>query len=364
MDIPKNKTAGPEKEELLREWISGIGALDEVSMQKASARWDRIAKPLHSLGKLEEILIRIAGIQRTPDIDMEARALAVFCADNGVVREGISQTGQEVTAIVSENFVSGRTSCCRMAEKANVDVFPFDFGIARDTSVNKEYKIAYGTRNMAEGPAMTRKEAVRGVLGGVEIARKLYGKGYRILAQGEMGIGNTTTSSAAASVLLREKPEHMTGKGAGLSEEGLRRKISVIRKSIEVNQPDPEDPVDVLAKVGGFDLAGMAGLAIGGGLFHIPVVMDGFISLTASLIAVKLCPQLKDYLIASHVSKEPASMRILSEFGMDAVIHADFCLGEGTGAVSLFPLLDLAGCVYREMRTFDEIAVTQYKEYR
>ena len=364
LDLLDELMSGTMDENLLKKLVSEISLPDGDSMKEASERWNRIAKPLHSLGKLEDILIRIAGIQKTPDIEIEKRALAVFCADNGVVREGVSQTGQEVTATVSENFLSGRTSSCRMAVKAGVDVFPYDIGIARDTAVCRDYKVCCGTRNMAKGPAMTREQAVRGILGGMKAAGRLYGMGYRILAQGEMGIGNTTAGSASAAVLLHEDPERMTGRGAGLSDEGLFKKISVIKKAIEINQPDPEDPVDVLAKVGSLDIAGMAGLAVGGGLFHIPVVMDGFISTAASLLAVRICPRVRNYLIASHVSKEPASGRILEELGTDAVIHGDFCLGEGTGAIALFPLLDLACSVYREMSTFEEISVTQYTEYR
>ena len=349
---------------LLQDMIGSIEDPDQAVMQDVRERWNRIAKPLHSLGKLEDLIVQIAGIQRTARIDIEKRAVIEFCSDNGVVKEGVTQTGQEVTAIVSENFKTGNTCACAMARRANVDLFPFDFGICRDTTVCADHKIAYGTANMAEGPAMTRDMALKGLLEGMSIARGMHDKGYRILAHGEMGIGNTTTSSAVSSVLLCEEPERMTGRGAGLPDEGLARKIQVIKKAIEVNRPDPKDPVDVLSKVGGFDIAGMAGLVLGGALCRMPVVMDGFISLTASLIAVRICPKAVAYLIPSHVSKDPAAELLLRELKKDAMIHGGMFLGEGTGAIALFPLLDLAQAVYSEMSTFDDIAVEQYEDYQ
>ena len=179
-----------------------------------------------------------------------------------------------------------------------------------------------------------------------------------------MGIGNTTTSSAVASVLLDQPVETMTGRGAGLTSEGLNRKVAAIKKAIELNRPDPADPVDVLAKVGGLDIAGMAGVFIGGAALGMPVVMDGFISCVSALIAVKICPQVQDYIIASHVSKEPAAHLILKELDKEAIIHAGMCLGEGTGAVALFPLMDLSCAVYNSMSTFGDINVEQYEELK
>ena len=217
---------------------------------------------------------------------------------------------------------------------------------------------------MTKGPAMTREQAVKGIEAGIAMVEELKEKGYQILATGEMGIGNTTTSSAVASVLLKQSVESMTGRGAGLTSEGLVRKIAAIRKAIEVNQPDPEDAVDVLAKVGGLDIAGMTGVFLGGAVYHIPVVMDGFISCVAALIAMEICPAAGDYIIASHVSKEPAAHLILEHMKKEAILHADMCLGEGTGAVALFPILDLAAAVYSSMSTFDEIHVEQYEELK
>ena len=346
----------------LEETIKKISAPDERAAQAAAKRWDSIAKPLHSLGKMEEFVIQIAGIMGTPDIDIKKRALVAMCADNGVVAEGVTQTGQEVTAIVAENFLSGDTSACVMCRQCGTDVFPVDVGMVKDTRVPTDLKVMYGTENMAKGSAMTREQAVKGIEAGIEMVRRLHEKGYRLLATGEMGIGNTTTSSAVASVLLDRPVEEMTGRGAGLSSDGLKRKIGAITRAIEVNRPDAADPVDVLAKVGGLDIAGMAGVFLGGAAMHIPVVCDGFISCVAALVAQRICPQAASYMIASHVSKEPAAALILEALGKEAVIHGEMCLGEGSGAVALFPFLDMGAAVYRSMSTFEEIKVEQYEE--
>lgn len=348
----------------LEEAIARIEPLDKRAMEIAQKRWDSIAKPLHSLGKLETVLTQIAGITKDPQIDLSKRALIAMCADNGVVEEGVTQSGQEVTAIVAENFLKGDTTVCAMCRQSHAEVFPVDIGMVTDTKVRTDHKIAYGTKNMTKGPAMTREEAVRGIEAGIAMAEELKEQGYQILATGEMGIGNTTTSSAVACVLLDRPVEEMTGRGAGLTSHGLGRKITAIRSAIEINQPDPTDPVDVLAKVGGFDIAGMTGIFLGGAALHIPVVMDGFISCVAALIAIRLCPAAGDYILASHVSKEPAAHLILKQMKKEAILHADMCLGEGTGAVALFPILDMAMAVYHSMSTFEDIHVEQYEELK
>ena len=343
--------------------VSGIHPADVVTKGNAQKKWNSIAKPLHSLGKLEDHIMQIAALTGDTDVNLNRKALIVMCADNGVVEEGVTQTGQEVTAIVAENFLTCNTSAAIMCKKAGVDIFPIDIGMAADTKVPR-YKTANGTANMTKGPAMTREQAVKGLEAGIDMVRELNDKGYRILATGEMGIGNTTTSSAVASVLLKQPVEEMTGRGAGLTSEGLVRKINAIKKAITLNKPDPEDAIDVLAKVGGLDIAGMAGVFLGGAVYGIPVVMDGFISCVSALIAMRICPTARDYILASHVSKEPAAHLILENIGKEAIIHADMCLGEGTGAVALFPILDLAAAVYHSMSTFDDIHVEQYEELK
>lgn len=348
----------------LKDALKQIKPLDAKAMELAQKRWDSIAKPLHSLGKLETAVIQLAGITGNVNVDISKRALVAMCADNGVVEEGVTQTGQEVTALVAENFLKGITTVCVMSRKCGADVIPVDVGIAVDTAVRTDHKIAYGTKNMTKEPAMTYEQAIKGIEAGISMVQELKEKGYQIIATGEMGIGNTTTSSAVASVLLEQPVEEMTGRGAGLSSAGLQRKIQAIKTAIEKHQPNKEDAIDVLSKVGGFDIAGMAGLFIGGAAFGVPVVADGFISCVSAMVAISICPSVRDYLFTSHVSKEPAAHKVLEYLGKDAILHADMCLGEGTGAVALFPILDLALEVYGTMSTFNDIDLDQYEELK
>ena len=288
----------------LAEVIHSITPADQRAAAAAKARWDTIAKPLDSLGALETAVIRMAAMTGSPNVDISRRAVVVMCADNGVVAQGVTQTGQEVTAIVAENMSSGDTSVCAMARAAGAEVVPVDIGTATPLKGERilQKNIRRGTADLTQGPAMTRQEAERAVLTGVEIARDLCAKGVKLLGTGEMGIGNTTTSSAVAAVFLDKEPVVMTGRGAGLSSEGLQRKIKAIETGIAVNKPDPADPLDVVSKVGGLDLAGLAGVFLGGALCRVPVLVDGFISSVAALIAARLCPACKDYMLGSHAS--------------------------------------------------------------
>lgn len=344
----------------LQEAINRIKPLDERAMKAGRSHWDSIAKPLGSLGKLEQAVVQIAGIQRTPNVHIGKKGLVIMCADNGVVREGVTQSGQDVTAVVAENFLDEKSCVAIMCRQANVGIFPVDIGMAVDTPRVEKRKIAYGTKNMAKEPAMTRNQAVRAIETGIAKACELGEAGYEILATGEMGIGNTTTSSAMTSVFLGLEPERVTGRGAGLPAEGLRRKIEVIEKAIALNRPDSGDPVDVLSKVGGLDIAGLAGVFLGGAACGIPVVMDGFISAVAALTAVKIAPACSPYILASHISKEPAANVLLKALGKEAFLTCDMCLGEGSGAVALFPLLDFASEIYHQMSTFDEVPFDAY----
>lgn len=345
----------------LEQVIRQIRPLDEHAMEQAKKQWNSIAKPLHSLGKLEEHIIRIAGITGDPDVKIEEKALIVMCADNGVVEEGVTQTGQEVTAIVAENFLSGETSAAIMCKKAGARILPIDIGMAGKTKV-PDYKVACGTRNFAKEPAMTRDQALQSILTGVRIVEEQKKAGVELLATGEMGIGNTTTSSAVLAALLQIDPEKVTGRGAGLTSAGLSRKVQVIRQALALHRPDANDPVDVLAKVGGFDIGGLAGVYLGAAKMRLPVLIDGFISGTAALLACRLCPEAKEYMIASHKSKEPGMQILLEALGLSASLDCDMCLGEGTGAVAFFPVLDMAAAVYRQMSTFADIQVEEYQE--
>lgn len=344
----------------LEETMQKIRPVDVAAMAAAKQHWDGLGKPLGSLGRLEKALIQIAGIQRTGDVHIDRKALVIMCADNGVVEEGVTQCGQEVTATVAENFLDEKSCVAIMCRRAGTKICPVDIGMAVDTPRVEKRKIAYGTKNMAKEPAMTREQAVQALEVGIHMVEELKEKGYGIIATGEMGIGNTTTSSAVTAVLLEQDPAEVTGRGAGLSGTGLKKKISVIRDAIALHKPKKEDPIDVLAKVGGLDIAGMAGVFLGGAACRIPVVADGFISCVAALCAIRICPAVKDYVITSHKSKEPASMMILEALDIPVFLDCDMCLGEGTGAVTIYPILDMALAVYGGMCTFSDNQMENY----
>lgn len=378
-----DKMEGKNVEEEIEQQIKQIHHLDKKAMEEAKRHWDQIAKPLNSLGLLEEMLVQIAGITKSSQICLDKKAVLVFCGDNGIVEEGVTQTGQEVTAIVAENLGRGKSCVCIMAEKAKAAVYPVDMGVSRkltgygefadgrdelDTAERNVYpilnrRLMAGTRNFLYAPAMDRETAVQGILSGIEIVGQLKKRGYSILATGEMGIGNTTTSSAVISVLLNVSPELVTGRGAGLSTEGLKRKREVIRRGIERHRPDAGDGIDVLAKVGGLDLAGLTGAFLGGAVYQIPVVIDGLISSAAALTAARICPAAREYMLSSHLSAEPAGQMVLSALKIKPLIDGNLCLGEGTGAVALFPLLDMAAAVYQKMSTFSQIQIEEYQHF-
>lgn len=344
------------------EWIDAFRAEapDKEAMECCRKRWDSIAKPLHSLGMMEDMLIKIAGIRGSADISLEKKGLIIMCADNGVVEEGVTQSGQEVTAIVANNFQSGQATAAVLCKKTGADIFPVDIGVAADTVILNR-KIARGTKNLAREWAMTRAQALDAVRVGADLVGELAQKGYQILATGEMGIGNTTTSSALACAFLDRKPQEMTGRGAGLTGEGLERKIRVIGDALAKHLPACRDAVDVLAALGGFDIAGLTGVFLGGAHYRVPIVIDGFISSVAALTAAQIDPGCRDFMLASHVSKEPAAQMVLGALSLDAPLHAGMCLGEGTGALALFPFLDMACEVYQKMSTFEDISIAAYE---
>ena len=326
----------------------------------AQYRWNHVAKPLHSLGKLEEMIVRIADIQQTADVCLSPRCVLVFCGDHGVVEEGVTQSGQEVTALVAKSIAERTANVNLMASTAQADVFAVDMGMAQDVPGTIRLKNAYGTANMAKGPAMTRSQAEAAVRAGIDLVGQMKEKGYRLIATGEMGIGNTTASTALACALLGLEPGEIVGRGAGLSDSGLTRKQNAIERALFINHPDPHDPMDMLAKVGGYEIAGMVGAFLGGMRYRVPVVIDGVISAVAALTAVRICPECRKFMLPSHMSREPAMVKIVQELGLDPIIHADMALGEGTGAVALFPLLDMAHRVYTGPHTFDDLGMDAY----
>ncbi len=348
----------------LNKILAGIVPADEQAAAACRKRWDGIAKPLHSLGWLEDTVTRIAAAQHSAAVHTEKKILIPMCADNGVVAEGVTQTGQEVTAIVAENFLDEKSCAAIMCQMAGAQIRPIDIGMVTDTPRVEKRKIAYGTRNFAEEPAMTKEEAIRAIGVGIDLVRELKEDDCCLIATGEMGIGNTTTSSAVASALLNVPVEEMTGRGAGLSNSGLQKKIQVIKDAVERWDLTQKDPLTVLACVGGFDIAGIVGMFLGGAYYHVPVLIDGFISSTAALLAARMCPDAVGYMIATHVSKEPAAHRILSELGLDPALDAAMCLGEGSGAVAAMPLIEMAAEVYHRMSTFEEIHIEAYEDYK
>ena len=346
-----------------KELNSRIPQPDQEAMSQAKQRWDSIAKPLNGLGELEHMIIRIAGLTGTDQVQLDQKAVLVLCADNGIVAEGVTQSDSSVTAIMAGQIAAGHSSVCRMAACAKAKVYAIDMGMEKTLPDVPGCHIADKTANFAKGPAMTALQADRAIRYGIDLVRRCKEEGYRILATGEMGIGNTSTSCAIASVLLHLPVEELTGRGAGLSDEGLARKIRAIKKGIEVNRPDPSDAFDVLMKLGGFDIAGIVGLYLGGALYRIPIVIDGLISSVAALIAYRLCPAASCAMLASHASAEPASLAILKELGVKPVLYADMKLGEGTGAVCIFPILDMALSVYNTSAAFTSVGVEQYRDY-
>ena len=343
--------------------IKKITPANEKAYDACIYHFDHIAKPVGSLGKLETLLAKIAGASGTPKIDLSKKCVLVFCADNGVLAQGVAQSTHDVTTAIANSLVRHTTSVNTMAAACGADVFPVDMGMIDQVDGLIPHSIARGTNDISEGPAMTLEQAKQAILTGIHLVKERKEEGYRIIATGEAGIGNTTTSSAILSVLLDVPVEKVTGRGSGLTDDGLLRKQNAIKKALEVNKPDASDALDVLAKVGGFDIAGMTGAFLGGAIYGIPVIMDGFISGVAALLAVKLCPYVKDYILPSHISAEPAGQMLMEALGLDPIIHANMRLGEGTGAVALMPLLDMAAAVYWNAASFDDINVEAYEKW-
>jgi len=328
--------------------------------EQAQYRWDHVAKPLRSLGRLEELIVQLAGIQQTADVCIDKRCALVFCADHGVVAEGVAQSDSSVTALVARSVVQGTANINLMASVSGTDVFAVDMGMLTPVAGTIDRRICCGTQNMTLTPAMTRKQAECAVQAGMELVGDMKKRGYQLIATGEMGIGNTTAATAMACALLGLTPEELAGRGAGLSDAGLIRKRQAIARALQLHQPNMRDPMEVLARVGGLEIAGMTGAFLGGMKHGVPIIIDGVISAVAALTAARLCPQAAECMLPSHMSREPAMARIMQELGLHPVLHADLALGEGTGAVALIPLLDMALKVYHGPHTFDDLGMEAY----
>lgn len=350
----------------LEEAVKSITGLDEAAMAETWLLWDDKAKPLRSLGRLEEMVVTLAGIFGTTAPRIGKKGSIVMAADNGVIEEGVTQTGHEVTTTVTCNMAKGDATICVMSNVAGADVFPIDIGIMDEVDCPGviDRKIMHGTDNMHKGPAMSRENAVKAIEVGIDFVMEKAAEGYNIFATGEMGIGNTSTSSAMAAVLLDVDVEKVTGRGSGLTSDALLHKIEVLKEAIELNQPDKNDPIDVLSKVGGLDIAGLVGCFIGAAAAKVPILIDGFISSVAALAAVRIAPLCRNYMFPSHCSAEPAGHLVLEALDMEAYIYANMCLGEGTGAVTAMKLFDYALECYYGIPNFTKANVQAYEHLK
>ena len=336
--------------------VRAVAPLDRGTMTAAEVYQARLAKPPGSLGRLEELSIQLAGITGRVHNALNKKQLLVFAADNGVVAEGVSSTPQSVTKQQTINLTRGKTGAAVLAKHFGCGLTVCDVGVNADiyesTVLNR--KIAYGTQNICTGPAMTREQTLQAILTGAEIARTVDAD---VIGVGEMGIGNTTTSSAVLAVLLGTDVEAVTGRGGGITEESFRKKKAVIRTVIEVNRPDRDDVVGVLSKVGGFDLAAMCGAFLGAAAARRPAVIDGLISAAAALCAVRLCPNVRGYLVPSHASFEIGYRLAMEAMDLHPLFDLGMRLGEGSGCPLAFQVLDAACAVINDMATFDEAGI-------
>jgi len=343
--------------------ISAISGGDPLVFQQSLDHWNSLAKPLGSLGQLETAVAKIAALTGSADIRLDHRALYVFCADNGVVAQGVSQSDASVTEAVARALGEGRSTVNYLTDGLNCTVIPVDVGMACETAPNGVWdrRVRSGTADITQGPAMSRADCLAALQTGFDLACQARRQGADILLSGEMGIGNTTTSAAVLSVLLDRPPKELTGRGAGLSDQGLRRKTAAIETALLVNGPDPADPIDVLTKVGGLDLAALCGFYLGAACSRCPVLLDGLITCAAALCAARLCPQVRDALLASHCSAEPAARLALEALSLSPLLSAGLRLGEGSGASAALPLLDMALRVYHSGNTFRTIGIEPYQ---
>ncbi|MGE5549089.1 MAG: nicotinate-nucleotide--dimethylbenzimidazole phosphoribosyltransferase [Bacteroidota bacterium] len=342
--------------------LAQIGDLDRRAMVEAQARLDSLTKPLGSLGVLETTAVRLAGVTGQTLVHLGDKAVIVMAGDHGVVEEGVAAYPQAVTMQMLANFTRGGAGVNVLARLAGARVVVADLGTAGDADAEGiiKRKIRYGTGNIARGPAMSREEAVAAIEAGIEIAQAEMAKntaGTCLLATGEMGIGNTTPSSAILAAFSGFPARALAGAGTGLTGEGISRKAEIVQRALAVNKPDPRDGLDVLAKVGGLEIAGLAGVILAAGAARVPVLIDGFISTAAALVAGKIEPRVLNFVFASHLSTEPGHRIMLEMMGLKPMLHMEMRLGEGTGAVLAMHLVEAATRIMREMATFTEAGV-------
>jgi nicotinate-nucleotide--dimethylbenzimidazole phosphoribosyltransferase len=346
---------------LLRE----IKPVDDKWYAVAQKRLDNLTKPAGSLGRIEEFARRLVAIAESANPRIDRKAIFVFAGDHGVTEEGVSAYPKEVTPQMVFNFLKGGAGINVLARHAGAAVAVIDIGVDYDFGKVEgliHMKVVKGTKNLLKGPAMTRQEAMQSIRAGVGLAEEFARKGYGMFGTGDMGIGNTTPSSAIAAVLTGKAVSEVTGKGTGISDESLKKKTGVIERGIALNRPDPTDPLDVLAKVGGAEIGGIAGLVLGAAAKRIPVVIDGFISTAGALIAYCLEPKTKDYIFAAHNSVEIGHKAMLEKMGLRPILDLDLRLGEGTGAALAMLMIEAGMKIYKEMATFGDAGVSVKKD--
>jgi nicotinate-nucleotide--dimethylbenzimidazole phosphoribosyltransferase len=346
---------------LLNQTIKSIKPLDAEAMSSAKQRQDTLTKPRNSLGRLEELSIQIAGIQRKGIPQIDKKAIIIMAADHGVVAEGVTLYPQDVTRQMVLNFLNKGAAINVLATHIGARVIVVDMGVIGGFSQSHGLickMIDFGTRNMTLGPAMTHNQATNSIEAGIEVLQNELRTGLDIVGTGDMGIGNTTASSAIFAAISGYPLSMVTGRGTGIEDEQLTHKIKVVEKALAVNKPDADDPLDVLAKLGGFEIGGLTGLILGAASSGIPVVVDGFISGTSALIATRLCPEVKAYLIAAHQSAENGHKYLLKYMGLSPLLNLDMRLGEGTGAALAIHLAEASVKIIRDMKTFTEAGVS------
>ncbi|MCI1945251.1 nicotinate-nucleotide--dimethylbenzimidazole phosphoribosyltransferase [Clostridium luticellarii] len=341
---------------LLEETLDSIRGKDEEAVKKAWSAIDNLTKPIGSLGKLEEIIAKMAGITGKTHNKINKKNIVIMCADNGMWDEKLNNCPKELTVTVTKNFVKGITGVCVLGDFFKSDRTVVDIGVDYDFNdpeiLNR--KVAYGTKDITKGPAMTREECVKAVETGIEVVDDLVKKGYDLFGTGEMGVCNTATSAAVLSGLRKLPADVTVGKGSGITDSQLYYKKKAVQQAIDINKPNSEDPIDVLSKVGGFDIAGICGCFLGAARNNVPIVIDGFISAVAALCAFRLNNKVVDYLFASHLSAEPAIKYIMAELGLTPMVNLNMRLGEGSGCPIAFGIIEAALYVMDNMGTFSD----------
>ena len=352
-------------EETLLKYLKDIPGIDREAQAAARERLDSLIKPPYSLGKLEDIAAKLSGITGKIRNDFQKKCILVMCADNGVVDEGIASAPQGITFAMTGNFIKGVTGVAVLAKNSGADIKVYDVGINTNAIIPGviNRKIRKSTGNIKLGPAMSREDAVQTILTGADAVREARREGYELIGAGEMGIGNTTTTTAILSAITRTPAEGITGKGAGLNSEAHAKKIAVINAAVKINAPNPEDPVDLIAKLGGFDIAAMTGVFLGAAYNRLPVVVDGYISIASACLAVMMNPKVKDYLFLSHLSEEPGYLMYAKMLGLEAPLNLNMRLGEGSGCPLMFDVILSACAIMNNMATFSEALAETGEEY-